>query len=109
MSLKNPLTPAGIKPATFRFVAQHLNHCATAVPFRILCPDILQFWRSRSEIETFKNVKLSLSYGWLMCDKNVGEVYEVQRSVSFCALLRSLEHLLMTQTALSLTKLEGGV
>ena len=32
MSTKNPLTPAGIEPATFRFVAQHLNHCATAVP-----------------------------------------------------------------------------
>jgi len=32
MSMKNPLTPAGIEPATFRFVAQHLNHCATAVP-----------------------------------------------------------------------------
>ena len=31
MSMKNPLTPAGIKPATFRFVAQHLTHCATAV------------------------------------------------------------------------------
>jgi len=31
MSMKNPLTPAGIQPATFRFVAQHLNHCATAV------------------------------------------------------------------------------
>ena len=30
MSMKNPLTPAGIDPATFRFVAQHLNHCATA-------------------------------------------------------------------------------
>jgi len=29
MSIKNPLTPAGIEPATFRFVAQHLNHCAT--------------------------------------------------------------------------------
>jgi len=28
--MKNPLTPAGIEPATFRFVAQHLNHCATA-------------------------------------------------------------------------------
>ena len=26
------VTPAGIEPATFRFVAQHLNHCATAVP-----------------------------------------------------------------------------
>jgi len=23
---------AGIEPPTFRFVAQHLNHCATAVP-----------------------------------------------------------------------------
>ena len=26
------MTPAGIEPATFRFVVQHLNHCATAVP-----------------------------------------------------------------------------
>ena len=33
---KVPVTPAGIEPATFRFVAQHLNHCVTAVPdFRI--------------------------------------------------------------------------
>ena len=30
--MKNSLTPAGIGPATFRFVAQHLDHCATAVP-----------------------------------------------------------------------------
>jgi len=22
-----PMTPSGIEPATFRFVAQHLNHC----------------------------------------------------------------------------------
>ena len=29
---KFPVTPSGIEPATFRFVAQHLNHCATAVP-----------------------------------------------------------------------------
>ena len=26
------MIPAGIEPATFRFVSQHLNHCATAVP-----------------------------------------------------------------------------
>ena len=26
---------AGIEPATFRFVAHHLNHCATAVPFNV--------------------------------------------------------------------------
>jgi len=32
---KIPLTPAGIEPATFRFVAQHLNHCATAVPHKV--------------------------------------------------------------------------
>ena len=31
MSLKNPLTLAGFEPATFQFVAQHFNHCATAV------------------------------------------------------------------------------
>jgi len=30
--MKNPLTQAGIEPATFRFVEQYLNHCATAVP-----------------------------------------------------------------------------
>jgi hypothetical protein len=29
---KNPMTPSGSEPATFRFVAQNLNHCATAVP-----------------------------------------------------------------------------
>ena len=27
---KIPVTPAGVELATFRFVAQHLNHCATA-------------------------------------------------------------------------------
>jgi len=32
MSMKSPLKTAGIEPATFRFVAQHLNHCATSVP-----------------------------------------------------------------------------
>jgi len=31
----NPLTPAGIEPATVLFVAQHLNHCATAVPSKM--------------------------------------------------------------------------
>ena len=30
---RSHMTLAGIEPATFRFVAQHLNHCATAVPY----------------------------------------------------------------------------
>ena len=30
---KIPMTPAGIEQATFWFVAQHLTHCATAVPY----------------------------------------------------------------------------
>ena len=29
------MTPAANEPATFRFVAQHLNHCATAVPHSV--------------------------------------------------------------------------
>ena len=28
------MTPAGIEPATCRFVTQYLDHCATAVPIK---------------------------------------------------------------------------
>ena len=43
MSTKNPLIPSGIELATFRFVAQHLNHCTTAVPkFCTAVPNICQ-------------------------------------------------------------------
>jgi len=38
--MRDPLTLAGIEPATFRIVAQHLNHCATAVPSPLLCTSV---------------------------------------------------------------------
>jgi hypothetical protein len=37
---KNPKTSCGIEPATFRFEAQNLNHCATAVPLFFPCRSI---------------------------------------------------------------------
>ena len=38
------MTPAWIEPATFWFLTQHLNHCATAVPhFRDIISEILKF------------------------------------------------------------------
>ena len=33
---ENPLTLAGIETATFRFVALHLNHCATARKYQVV-------------------------------------------------------------------------
>ena len=38
MSKKNSNTPSGIEPATFRFVAQRLNHCTTVVPNHGILP-----------------------------------------------------------------------
>ena len=63
--MKNPLTLAGIEPATFRFVAQHLNHCATAVTQSKIF----------SQLQTFKDQTLhanqaDLHYGWYFGDQN---------------------------------------
>jgi len=38
MSMKNPLTPSGIEPATFRFIVQHLNHCAVVFNNFLIVP-----------------------------------------------------------------------
>jgi len=36
------VTTSGIEPATFCFLAQHLNHCATAVPKILYVSDIIR-------------------------------------------------------------------
>ena len=55
--MKNQLTPARIEPATFRFVAQHLNHCATAVPLED--GRVLKVERSTGELALEDAVDLS--------------------------------------------------
>ena len=42
---KIPMTPSGIEPATFQFVAHHRNHCTTAVPMSLNYSFNYQTWR----------------------------------------------------------------
>ena len=37
--MRNPLTPSGMEPATFRFVAQHLNHVLPRSPLGLRTPE----------------------------------------------------------------------
>ena len=59
MSMKNPLIPAGIEPATFRFVAQHLNHCATVVPRAMKIKWIMQIFTCQ-EIKTYEFMEVKI-------------------------------------------------
>jgi hypothetical protein len=58
VSMKNSMTPSGIEPVTFWFVAQYLNHCATMVPTK--CHRTLKFRRDnicQSEKKRYINEK----------------------------------------------------
>jgi hypothetical protein len=65
-----PMTPAGIEPTNFWFVAQHLNHCATAVQhFCIVYRFIPDSWdRSQSHCPNLglrlQNVEKHWIRGW---------------------------------------------
>ena len=52
---KIPMTPPGIEPATFRFVAQYLNHCATVVP--PFCESICNcYWSHHTHCSIWRKV-----------------------------------------------------
>ena len=72
------MTPAGIEPATFRIVAQHLNHCATAVPYKNAG---IKKWMHRSA--TFRFVAQHLNHCATAAPyKNVGIKKWMHRSES---------------------------
>jgi len=58
------MTPAGIEPATFRFVAEHLNHSATAVPSTesVLCKNAPKC-KTVAQIQTTYHLNFELRGG----------------------------------------------
>jgi hypothetical protein len=61
------MTPSGIEPATFRFVAQYLNHCATAVPaFGEYCSIVSLDHVQKSHILLDKIFDMSVFFFFLM-------------------------------------------
>ena len=57
------MTPAGIEPTTFRFVAQHLNHCANAVPNS----EVLKWLNKLGNIARYKRKRGALPHLEKLC------------------------------------------
>jgi len=62
------MTPSGIEPATFRFVAQRLNHCATAVPQFLTCTCTFHFLWSHTDNHIFRRHSFIRHTTWLASD-----------------------------------------
>jgi len=72
-----PMTPSAIEPATFRFVAQQLIHCATAVP--LSTEYVLKL--------TYKRV---IILGWAKCSQSKSFVWIINWAAYFCILSNAL-------------------
>ena len=96
------MTPSGIEPATFRFVAQHLNHCATAVPDgeRAQCKNVgvyFQIMKLRTCLYRCSGLEYFSHYAGLAAPRNVESVYSLLcpvTSTSFVSLLLSSRHVI---------------
>ena len=75
------MTPSGIEPATFRFVSQHLNHCATSVP--LICFDFIEMWNKKKTYEIHSRINNKLNY---MKYKNLFTFTQVVMRISSCPL-----------------------
>jgi len=84
---ENPLTNSWDRPSYIRFVAQHLNHCATAVPPQNECRNCLYacilvsrvVWvtTSISEVDSLMNFITHLIYNYPYCSKRSTTHYTV--------------------------------
>jgi len=96
---KMPMTPSGIETATFRFLAQSLNRCATAVPSSWLVSN-----KNKLSISIFNNVlrfeinrrsvhcKLVHCRSWTQCDHSslpcvVGRIRQCKSTAVYAAAL----------------------
>ena len=79
------MTPSGIEPATFRFVAQHLNHCATAVPLIYDIPCISSFGWPDDGSESKHVVVSIILCNKLLCLTETYILYELDKHIGMTA------------------------
>jgi hypothetical protein len=91
---KNPVTPSGIEPATLRFVAQCLNHYATACPqqsWRLLWNELFRVWRFDSDVAAGERV-----LGCEAVSLDIGLQFRKMKTIGF-----SIRHEHLTQGQVS--------
>ena len=76
------MTPSGIEPATFRFLAQHLNHCATAV-----LPTNTSTYKNHG-LSTYKTIVTCLRIVYIIIAKSDGVFFARRNKVCVVDCLR---------------------